>query len=244
MNTGVQSVSEVAPEMFRGEPTAVADWIERRETRILVGWLTMIVAVSGLFGAAIGGWHSPQQAFYAAVKLPLLILLTVFANAFLNGMLAPLIGMKLGIRSSLMAVLLSFALASAILAGFVPVLAFIAWNVPRLEVLNGTEILAYRFMQPATVGMIAAAGVIANVKPLRYFEHESGSRRVSRAVLFSWLAGNLLLGSQICWVLRPFIGWSTAGAVFLMDDPMQGNFSETCQDAFRALATGNAEMGQ
>lgn len=206
----------------------------------MVGWLGMIVVGSALFGAAIGCWHSPRQAVFTAVKFPFLILFTVFANALLNGMLAPLLGLRLGIRDSLMAVLLSFALACAILAGFAPLLWFVVWNVPRFEVSSGTEVLAYRFMQLATVGMIAVSGVVANVKLLRFFEHKSESRKVSRRVLFSWLAGNLLLGSQICWVMRPFIGWPLADAVFLVEDPFQGNFFETCWEAFWALLTGDA----
>ena len=240
MDTAVQQTLEIAPDVLRSEPESVSAWIEKRELKTMMGWLGMIALGSALFGAAIGCWHSPLQACYTALKFPFLILFTVFANALLNGMLAPLLGLRLGIRGSLMAVLLSFALACAILAGFAPLLWFVVWNVPRFEVSSGTEILAYRFMQLATVGMIALAGVVANVKLLRFFEHQCGSQRISRRVLFSWLAGNLLLGSQICWVMRPFIGWPLADAVFLMDDPFQGNFFETCFDAFLALATGDA----
>lgn len=231
---------DYAPRVLRSEPGSVSSWVEARELRTMIGWLGMIVIGSALFGAAIGCWHSPRQALYTAVKFPFLILFTVFANALLNGMLAPLLGLRLGIRGSLMAVLLSFALACAILAGFAPLLWFVVWNVPRFEVSSGTEILAYRFMQLATVGMIATAGVVANVKLLRFFEHRCGSRKVSLQVLFGWLAGNLLLGSQICWVMRPFIGWPLADAVFLMDDPFQGNFFETCWEALWALVTGEA----
>jgi hypothetical protein len=58
---------------------------------------------------------------------------------------------------------------------------------------------------------------------------------VALHVLFAWLAGNLFLGSQICWVLRPFI-WDPAGKiVFLGQEHFQGSFYETIFDAARRL---------
>jgi len=43
----------------------------------------------------------------------------------------------------------------------------------------------------------------------------------------AWLAGNLLLGSQIAWVLRPYIGSAGSSVEFLHAEPWRGNFFET-----------------
>ena len=46
-------------------------------------------------------------------------------------------------------------------------------------------------------------------------------------VLFAWLAGNLLLGSQLSWILRPFIGSPGLPVEFVRPTALKGNFYET-----------------
>src|SRR5213078_192379 len=73
----------------------------------------------------------------------------------------------------------------------------------------------------------AVAGVASNIRLLRLLRTLSGSARVARKVLFAWLAGNLFLGSQLCWILRPFIGSPGLPTQFLRADAFKGNFYET-----------------
>jgi hypothetical protein len=44
--------------------------------------------------------------------------------------------------------------------------------------------------------------------------------------LLAWLAGNLFLGSQLSWILRPFIGSPNLPVQFVRDHPLNGNFYE------------------
>ena len=67
---------------------------------------------------------------------------------------------------------------------------------------------------------------MANVRLLGLIEHASRSRAVALQTLFAWLAGNLLLGSQIAWVLRPYIGPADLPVEFLRAEPWRGNFFE------------------
>ena len=67
---------------------------------------------------------------YVAVKLPLLVALTLGCNGLLNGLLGLLLGTGLGFRQSLLALLSSFALAALILGSLAPVTFFLAWNAP------------------------------------------------------------------------------------------------------------------
>jgi hypothetical protein len=85
------------------------------------------------------------------------------------------------------------------------------------------------------VVFIAFAGVTGNVSLVPLLRRWSASAVVARKVLFAWLAGNLLLGSQICWVLRPFI-WDPARPVeFLGPEYVRGSFYETVFEAVRRL---------
>jgi hypothetical protein len=90
-------------------------------------------------------------------------------------------------------------------------------------------------MRLATVAIIAFAGVMANIRLVPLLRELSGSRAIALRVLFAWLAGNLLLGSQIVWVLRPFIGNPAVPVEFLTDHAMEGNFFESVFSDLRRL---------
>ncbi len=60
----------------------------------------------------------------------------------------------------------------------------------------------------------------------------SGNPAIARRVLMAWLAVNLFLGSQLCWILRPFIGSPSLPVEFLRTEAFRGNFYET---VFRSL---------
>ena len=99
---------------------------------------------------------------------------------------------------------------------------------------NGASLssTAYSLVQLSQVAVIAFAGVAANVRLLQLLRRLSGSPAVARKLLCGWLAGNLLLGTQLTWVLRPFIGSPHLPVEFLRANAFQGNFGET---VFRSL---------
>ena len=66
------------PVLLRGEPEPINEWIQRWNTRRVLLYVGVIILGAALFGAAVGGWRSPLQALYAAIKFPLIILLTIF----------------------------------------------------------------------------------------------------------------------------------------------------------------------
>ena len=209
--------------------------MDRWDTRRALLYVAVIVAGAGLYGAAMGWWRSPQQALYTAVKLPLVILLTTFANALLNGMLAPLLGLNLRFRQSLLAILMSFTIAAVILGAFSPLLWFLVWNVPPLIAGNQIPLHSYLVIQLTQVAVIAFAGVAANLRLMQLLRQLSGGANAARRVLFAWLAGNLFLGSQLVWILRPLIGSPYLEVEFLRPTAFQGNFYETVFRALREL---------
>ena len=218
--------------LLGGNPTALKDWAVHWQKGRVLGYAAVIFTGAGLYGAAMGYWRSPVQAGYNLVKFPLVILLTTLGNALLNGMLAPLLGLNLGFRQSLMLVLMSFTIAAAVLGSFAPILFFIVWNTPSLAGQMEVSWAAYNFVQLTQVVIIAFAGVAANVRLFRLLHSLSGSNRVARKILFVWLVCNLFLGSQLCWILRPFIGSPVLPVEFFRPNAFQGNFYET---VFRAI---------
>src|SRR5438034_1758275 len=223
------------PALLGGNPDTLREWAGRWDFRRVLGYLAVIFVGAGLYGAAMGYWRSPVQAGYNLVKFPLIILMTTLGNALINGMLAPLLGLDLRFRQSFMLVLMSFTIAAAILGSFAPIVFFIIWNTPSLAGQTVISTATYNFVQLAQVVIIAFAGVTANVRLLRLLQVLSGGHRVARRVLCAWLAGNLFLGSQLCWILRPFIGSPGLPVEFLRPNALQGNFYETILRAFLNL---------
>ncbi len=226
--------------LLRGEAAPISAWLERWNTARLAVCLTVIVAGAGLYGAAMGCWRAPQQGLYVAIKFPLIILLTTFGNTLLNAMLAPLLGLNISLRQSFLAVLFSFTMASAILGSFSPLIAFLVWNAPPLSV-SAAELSSgtYSFIQLTHVGVIAFAGVTANLRLAQLLKHLSGNARVARRVLLAWLAGNLFFGSQLTWVLRPFIGAPGLPVEFVRTTAFKGNFYETVFHSLMRLLNMN-----
>ncbi len=219
--------------LLRGDTVAIRGWTTQWDARRLLLNVGMIVVGAGLYGAAVGWWRAPLQALYVALKLPLILLFTACGNALLNAMLAPLLGLNIPFRQSFLAILMSFAIAAAILGGFSPLVAFVVWNAPPMStdfrVSGGT----YSFIMVTNVVVIAFAGIAANARLLQLLRELGGSSRVARRVLLAWLAGNLFLGSQLSWILRPFIGTPGLPVQFLRADPFHGNFYEAL---FRSAA--------
>jgi hypothetical protein len=219
-STGFRQISV----LLRGEPEPINAWIQQWNPARAFLHVGVIVAGTGLYGAAMGYWRDPLQALFVAVKFPLIILLTTLGNGLLNGMLAPLLGLNLGFRQCLQSVLMSHTITAAILGAFSPVMFFMIWNAPLMSAHDRT---GYDFIMLGHVLVIAFAGMAGNLRLSQLLRRVSGSVTVSRRVLFAWLAGNLLLGSQLSWILRPFIGAPDLPVEFLRKEAFNGNFFET-----------------
>jgi hypothetical protein len=220
--------------LLSGEAAALAGWAGKFESRRLALHIAVIVAGAGCYGAAMGWWRDPMQALYVGLKFPLIILLTTLANALLNAMLAPLLGLNLSLRQSLLAVLMSFAITSAILGAFSPLLAFVVWNAPTMTP-DVKSSLPYALIKLTHVVVIAFAGIVGNVRLFQLLAQLGGSKAVAKRVLIAWLAVNLLLGSQLTWIARPFIGAPQLPVAFLRDGALKGNFYENVFQTFAGL---------
>lgn len=212
------------PVLCRGEAAAISSWLEEESLRWIVFCGLSIVVCSGVYGATIGLWRAGLMALYVGIKFPLLIFLTTLCNALLNWMLALMMGAGLTFRQTLMTQLMSFTIASLILVALAPITLFILMNTPPL---SSGDTFGHSFFMLINVGVLALAGIMANIRLYRLLRTRITSRRLARQVLAAWLAGNLLVGAQLSWNLRPFIGAPSLEIQFFRPDPFDGNFYET-----------------
>ena len=210
--------------LLRGEVDQLARWSADWNPRRLAWQIAVIILGAGGYGAAMGWWRAPEQALFTALKFPLILLLTTAGNALINGMLAPLLGLNLPLRQSFSAIVMSFTIAAAVLGAFSPLIAFLVWNAPALG--SPASATAYNVLLLAHVAIIALAGITGNARLGQLLARLGGSRAVGLKVLFAWLAGNLFLGSQLSWILRPFVGSPNLPLEFLRGDAFRGNFYE------------------
>lgn len=220
---------------LRADAGVFCEWVTLRQSQLIVFCVAAIIGGAGIYGAAMGSWSCPLQSLYTGIKLPLVILVTTLGNGLLNGMLAPLLGLNATFRQSLLVVLMTFAVASLVLGALSPVALFVVWNTPPLTAGTHETSPEYGFLQLTLAVFVAAAGIIGNTRLLPMLSQWAGSVKVARRVLLAWLAGNLFLGSQICWVLRPFI-WEPHGPLrFIGPEYLRGSFYETVFEIVRKL---------
>lgn len=209
--------------LCRAEPAKLRDALASdREWPVFL--LAAIVAGSGAYGATIGLGRAPLQAAFTALKFPLLMLLTTAGNALLNGMLAQLLGLGISFRQSALAIATGFAVASAVLAGLAPMALFLWWSTPSFA--SGQALVAHNATLVAHVGLVALAGAIGNLALYRLVASISGSAARAARILAAWLAVNLFLGSQLSWIMRPFVGSPALPVEFFRADALNGNFYE------------------
>lgn len=190
-----------------------------------------------IYGFTVGFWRSPLMGIYVAVKMPLLVLLTLLCNGLLNGLLGTLLGTGLGFRQSWFALLSSFALAALILGSLAPVTFLLAWNVPppnspAAETAHAAFLLCH-------TALIAFAGTAANIHLHGLLGNRAPTRRAALTTLFAWLGGNAFLGAQFSWILRPFFGSPSLEVAFLRPVPMKGNFYEAVWRSFGRITDGH-----
>jgi hypothetical protein len=219
--------------LLRGDANEISQWLTESNLAWAAVCALSVLLGSGLYGFTVGLWRAPVQAFYTAIKFPLLIFLTCAGNALLNCLLAQLFGSGLSARQTSLAILMSFALSAMTLGALSPLSLFVLYNTPPLA--SQGSLLGHSIILLTHVCFIACAGVIANHRLYRLLERVSSSRAIARRVLAGWLGGNFLLGSQLAWVLRPFIGSPGLPVEWLRPDPLRGNFYEAVLRALHHL---------
>ncbi len=225
----IHGPSEIG-RLLRGEAEFIATCSRRWVARRFILHIAVILLGAGLYGATMGWWRGPEQALFVAIKFPLIILLVTAGNALLNGLLAPLLGLNIRFYQSFSAIVMSFTVTAAILGAFTPVIAFLVWNAPGMaSKMSGST---YSVILLAHVLTIALAGMTGNLRLFQLLLSLSAERKSAVSVLAAWLAGNLFLGSQLTWILRPFIGSPGLPVQFLRPDAFHGNFYEA---VFRAI---------
>src|SRR5690606_23976943 len=147
----------------------------------------------------------------------------------INGFLALLLRARMGVSQGLVAILLSLAMAAVLLGALSPVSLLFVLSVPGPDQANVSDYELYQtaelvlFLHIVVIGLCGIAG---NVRLYRLLRELVPTRAIAHRVMASWLIVDGVLGTQLSWVLRPFLCKPNLEPELLRHDALDGNFFE------------------
>jgi hypothetical protein len=218
------------------------------------GSVRVVAVLCMVYGACMGtfailspkgpGW---EQVLASTVKVPLLFYLTLVVTLPSLYVLNALVGSRLSFGSVFRLLSASLGVNAAVLASMGPIVAFFSactTSYPFMVLLNvavfaTAGILALGFLLQALQRLsvpesptIDADAAVEAAGAARLATDPLAARRV-RAIFRLWMILFGLVGAQMGWVLRPFIG--NPHLPFTWFRPRQSNFFEAVFHAFGSL---------
>lgn len=224
--------------LLRGGDDLLADMLAGR--RLLHHWLRLclgMILCAAVYGAVLGFWHGPRLAAYAAVKLPLVLLLTAALTVGFGWIAATVLGLPLRFGQVTVLTFLALAAASVLLVSLAPIAWLFTFCAPPPSDGARTAHNLLYLLHTLFVGGCGVAGTAVLWKAMRGLP---APLRTIRTVFAVWIAAFALVGGEVAWALRPFIGSVYMPVVFLRPDALDGNVYEfIVNDILPHLASRN-----
>jgi hypothetical protein len=233
----------IAQDLLRGADGLLSEVTAGRGLlRSWLGLCLVMVAASAAYGAVLGSWHGSRLAIYVAFKLPLVLLLTSAATVPFSWTGAAILGLPLRLGQVAVLTFLALAAGSLLLASLSPV----AWLFTVCAPAPGTEArTAHNLLYLLHTGFVGGSGLAGTAVLWRGLRALGRPVRTVRAVCLVWIAAFALVGGEIAWGLRPFVGSVYKPVVFLRGDALDGNVYEfVFTDILPHLLGGPDQEGQ
>ncbi len=184
----------------------------------IVSLLVASSAFLAVYGAIVGAYSSGLQMISSAVKLPALYLLTMLICLPTLYFFDILFGSKLNFKQYLTMALTSVAVISVLLFSFAPVVLFFL-----ISVKDYFFFLLLNVLIMAVTGAVGVRLFYKGMQDIVVTDSEVVQPSSRRSLLKGWMLLYGLVGSQLGWTLRPFLG--VEGEPFQIFRPeIEGNF--------------------
>ena len=167
---------------------------------------------SAIYGFLLGMYSGNFQMIAGAVKFPLLVFGTLFLCLPPLYMVNILIGVKLSFRQTLVILLGVTYVMSALLASLSPILVFAMLNTTSNNVICIITLIS------CSISGIFALNCVW--KGMTYLINRQGAQS-NTWIIKIWSVMFMLVGTQLSWGLRPFIGQRGEFILFRL---VEGNF--------------------
>jgi hypothetical protein len=185
-----------------------------------------MILAGAAYGTVLAGWRSPRLALYVAAKLPLLFLGTSSIVMVFNWIVAAAAGSGLKFRQVVAITYGAMGIACWILLSLVPVALFFTFCVAERTGTNAELRLTHNCLLLTHISLIAFAGLAGNAALRRGLKATVPSTCSSRRVYWGWIASFAIVGCQLSWMLRPFVGSPFYDVRFMRPDALDRNFFE------------------
>ncbi|MBL4687258.1 MAG: hypothetical protein JKY37_21860, partial [Nannocystaceae bacterium] len=190
---------------------------------LVLGCVATIVVGAGLYGATMGAWRSPTQAVFGGLKLVALFGglfgLTTLTNLVASGLLRA----RLSASQVAVCCLLGLSVTAALLGALAPVSWWLSRNAPPPSDMQASVAVAQRLLGGHVI-VFAIAGVVGIHRMYGLLRALIDDVGVARRVLWAWLAIEGLVGAQLSWVLRPFVGKPDLPVTLVRSDAFDSSF--------------------
>jgi len=206
------------------------------QVRILSRMCLTIAVCAALYGAVFGVWRSPEQAVYAALKLPLLLFAVVLASSVVNTMLAQVLDVPLSLATVSLMMLTGMAVASVVMASLAPVVFFFTLQMPppdpavvglpTAHPAVGPSLRIFRQLLVMHIAIIGFAGITGNLRLYATLRKLAPSASLARRVMVAWLIVSGFVGCELSWLFSPFICKPNYPPHLITRTYWEGNFYE------------------
>ena len=179
-----------------------------------------------MYGAAMGLWGAnPIQAFYAAIKVPLLLLVSTAICLPSIYALNAVLGLRDDFGGVVRGILASQATIGVALASLSPIIWTAYASTPSYDMAKLANGAMFAVASIAGQTMLAAHYRVLILKDRR---HWFG--------LAAWLSLYVFVAVQMAWVLRPYIGAPGLPTVFFRSSAWSNAYVEVAWTVWRALS--------
>jgi NhaP-type Na+/H+ or K+/H+ antiporter len=182
-----------------------------------------MVLGAGIYGAVLGMWHGSRLSLYVALKLPLVLLGTSGLTLLFNSLVATWMGLSLRFSQVAVLTFLALAVAAVLLGSLAPVAWLFSVSLPDPSVrARMTHNLLYLFH----TGFVGVSGLVGCSVLWRALVRLENGKPGLRTVYTLWILAFAMVGGEVAWALRPFVGSIYYPVVFLRSDALKGNVYE------------------
>lgn len=174
----------------------------------------------GSFGYAIGTrslLEQLPQLFYSAIKVPLLLAITVIISLPSFFVINTLLGLRDDFGAALRSIISAQAGLTIILVSFFPLTLFV---YSGLSDTSANHSLAVLF----NAGMFGLASVASQLLLAHYYRPLLARDRRHRLTIRMWIFLYAFVGIQAGYTMRPFIGGTNAPPEFLREDSFKNAY--------------------
>jgi len=156
------------------------------------------IVLAVIYGAVLGSSHSVLQALSSAVKLPILFLATLAICSPTLYFFQILFGSRQTIGQSFALMLTAVTVTAVLLVAFAPVVLFF--------LLTTADYQLFKLLNVAVFAIAGFRGVAFLSEGIKIVAANEQGAKARRTVVRAWVLLYGLVGSQMAWALRPFVG--------------------------------------